>query len=217
MDERCKIGVFVFLVAGLISLQAKDIIWRESTIRARFSGDMREVFTDFVFTNTSTTPIKFLAIHTSCGCAAAKADKDLFKPGESGVVHVSFVPGDRKGLQEKTIIVETSEPSQEVLTLRVDIPGNFTLQPKSLSWKLSEVAKGKEIEISIASPKETAVVGAQCLSDRFSAVLSEVKKGTLYKLTVTPKVSQGALTDIVRIQVADPVVRSVYVPLSIHD
>lgn len=77
------------------------------------------VETTFKFTNTGKEDLKILQTSVSCGCTAGLADKDIYKPGESGEIKVTFNSKRRKGYQNKFITVYSNAPSNPYLELKI--------------------------------------------------------------------------------------------------
>lgn len=85
-------------------------------------GDLIEgeiVATEFSFTNTGKQDLKILQTSVSCGCTAGVADKEVYKPGESGKIEVSFDSRNREGNQSKYITVYTNAPLNPVVRLKI--------------------------------------------------------------------------------------------------
>jgi hypothetical protein len=59
---------------------------------------------DFKFTNAGKSPLIITDGYASCGCTKPEWPKTPIKPGESGVIHVTFnSAGKTPGLQDKLI------------------------------------------------------------------------------------------------------------------
>ena len=73
----------------------------------------------FVIANNGGDILKVTDVRASCGCTAAKPEKNELKPGESTNINVSFNSKGRKGPQVKTITVTTNDPEQPSLKLNI--------------------------------------------------------------------------------------------------
>lgn len=81
----------------------------------------------FLFHNIGDKSIEISNITTTCGCVRAKSDKDLYEPGEKGVISVSYNPAGHSGKFQRRIFIyadgENSSPLA-ILTLFVEVsPG----------------------------------------------------------------------------------------------
>jgi len=73
---------------------------------------------DFKFTNTGKTPLIITDAVATCGCTKPEVPHTPIKPGESGVVHVTFNSAGKNGLQDKMItITANTNPAQNMVHL----------------------------------------------------------------------------------------------------
>jgi hypothetical protein len=77
------------------------------------------VETSFTFTNTGKQDLEILQTSVSCGCTAGVADKEIYKPGESGKIDVRFDSSNRQGNQSKYITVYTNAALSPVVRLKI--------------------------------------------------------------------------------------------------
>lgn len=92
----------------------------------------------FKFENTGKNDLLITKAQASCGCTVPEYSKEPIKPGESGVIKVSFNTAGKKGEQTKTISVyANTERNIEKLTIKASIPGGRPMNnaPKSISTK----------------------------------------------------------------------------------
>jgi hypothetical protein len=73
----------------------------------------------FVISNTGDDNLIIKNVHASCGCTAAKPEKEKLSPGESTKLKVQFNSTGRKGPQEKTVSVMTNDPKNPELKLKI--------------------------------------------------------------------------------------------------
>ncbi|MDF2432288.1 MAG: hypothetical protein JWP44_1919 [Mucilaginibacter sp.] len=80
------------------------------------SGD--KVTYDFKFTNTGKSPLIITDAVATCGCTKPEWPKTPVKPGESGMIHVTFNSAGKMGLQDKMItITANTNPAQNMVHL----------------------------------------------------------------------------------------------------
>jgi hypothetical protein len=85
-------------------------------------GDIREgvkVKHNYVITNNGGDLLKITKVRASCGCTAAHPEKSELAPGESTVIKIEFNSAGREGLQEKYIYVNTNDPKNPELKLKM--------------------------------------------------------------------------------------------------
>jgi len=72
----------------------------------------------FSFTNTGKTPLIISSAVASCGCTTPDWPKGPIKPGEGGLINVTFNSMGKKGLQDKMITISANtNPPQNVVHL----------------------------------------------------------------------------------------------------
>ena len=78
----------------------------------------------FRFTNTGTAPLIIHQAFASCGCTVPTYTKDPVKPGESGVIDITYNGTDKfPGRFKKTVTLRTNAANEEVV--RLVISGNM--------------------------------------------------------------------------------------------
>ncbi|MGN6640371.1 MAG: DUF1573 domain-containing protein [Mucilaginibacter sp.] len=71
---------------------------------------------DFKFTNTGKTPLIVSGAQASCGCTIPTWPHTPIKPGEQGVIAVTFNSTGKMGLQDKQIVVTANTvPAQNIV------------------------------------------------------------------------------------------------------
>jgi hypothetical protein len=63
---------------------------------------------NFKFTNTGKTPLIISNAVASCGCTTPEWPKEPVKPGDSGVIKVTFNSAGKQGLQDKLITITSN-------------------------------------------------------------------------------------------------------------
>jgi len=74
---------------------------------------------EFAFRNVGDATLQIIKVRTSCGCTAALVTKEEVPPGGEGRVKTTFRTTNYKGTQRKSIYVETNDPEQPRVTLRL--------------------------------------------------------------------------------------------------
>ncbi len=143
----------------------------------------------FKYENVGTTPVHFNAVRTSCGCTAAKPAKDDVAPGEKGEITATLQIGDRTGLQQKSVTVETNDPKSPstILQLKANIPALIEVQPAFVFWDATEPLKPKTINVH--APKDSPVTKVAVTSSD-AAIAAKITPGASPKdwvISVEPK------------------------------
>ena len=74
---------------------------------------------NFTLMNNGGDILKISDVHASCGCTAAKPDKNELAPGESINIKVEFNSTGKMGKQEKWIYVKTNDPNNKELKFKL--------------------------------------------------------------------------------------------------
>ncbi|UCH33160.1 MAG: DUF1573 domain-containing protein [Armatimonadota bacterium] len=87
---------------------------------------------DFVFRNRGNAPLTINSVVTGCGCTAAFVEERQLPPGREGRVKTTFRTEGRTGAQRKSIHVETNDPEQPRVALRVagEIKAQIEVSPR---------------------------------------------------------------------------------------
>jgi len=73
---------------------------------------------NFILVNNGGDLLKIIDVHASCGCTAAKPDKNELAPGESTNIKVDFNSAGKMGKQEKYVLVKTNDPNNQELKFK---------------------------------------------------------------------------------------------------
>lgn len=114
--------MFLFIIFISFTLIAQIIGPKAATQQLEFDfGSIQEgktVENYFVVTNNGGDVLKILNVRASCGCTAAKPDKDFLKPGESAKINFKFNTTGRFGHQEKFVYVNTNDPDNKEIKFK---------------------------------------------------------------------------------------------------
>lgn len=71
------------------------------------------------FTNVGKSVLEIRNIQGNCSCLLATVDKNHLKPGESGIIKITFTPEDRKGTQTKAVTIYSNDPQNPVQRITI--------------------------------------------------------------------------------------------------
>ena len=128
-----KNSLFIVLILSSLSfgqlLQPKLVLQQTSYD----FGDIKQgekVSHDFVLSNSGGDLLTISNVSASCGCTAAKPEKNELAPGESTNLTVSFNSSGRRGKQNKTIRIFSNDPQNPEMVLTITgvvvLPGEST-------------------------------------------------------------------------------------------
>jgi hypothetical protein len=140
--------LFLSLCCLCLSLTARaELVWEKTELDLHPETGAATAVGVFKYQNKGDKPIHFTAVRPSCGCTTAAMKRNDVPPGEKGEITATFTIGDRIGVQEKSITVETDDPDKPstVLHLKATIAQFLELQPVFVSWQTGEAPKPKII------------------------------------------------------------------------
>ena len=100
---------------------AGNVIFEQDMIIAEFaSGDTASRTFEYGFINKGVCPLLISRLVSTCSCAKAEYDKRVIKPGERGVVRLTYSPEGRLGKNLRRVFVYTDENTQPSAILRLE-------------------------------------------------------------------------------------------------
>ena len=183
-------GMIVWAAAFAAEMRA-ELVWEQASLTMESSAGQANPQGTFKFTNRGAKPVKILNVRPSCGCTAAKPERDVVAPGESSHLSAEISTANRIGLVSVSIVVETDDAVQPTysLTLNVNITEAVQMTPRLLFWKIGGPATAKRAVLKTANG--VTIVGADVEGGAFSAKL-ERGSGEEHVLWVTPKTTTGS-------------------------
>lgn len=160
---------------GQLRFESRELVLQPSFLD-------KEVLAEFRFTNIGKAPVAIKVLSSSCDCTAVSSDKPVYAPGEQGVIRAVLTIGDRLGLQEKNVHLETDCPEKptEDLLFKATIPSWVDLEPKMLKWAETETLEPKSVRVKIAG-----ALSGPIMAEVSNPALAVVVKGN-GELVVTP-------------------------------
>lgn len=166
-----------------------------TTLDAKPESGATQLTVKFPFKNTGDQKITLLSTESDCGCTTATLDKQIFQPGESGVITVNFAIGDRVGPQEKKVRVRASDQTEpHVLTFKTNIPVFARVQPQFVYWANGEPSTPKSMVFELVDT-DSPIQNLTATSNN-PAIKPEVRvieKGRKYEISVTPGATEKFL------------------------
>ncbi|CAN5127022.1 hypothetical protein BH09BAC1_BH09BAC1_29790 [soil metagenome] len=132
MKKGYALLLFTILTAGIMLAQVKtnnapapvkgpEITFEKLVVDYGTIPHMSDGVREFKFKNTGTEDLIISECGQSCGCTTPDCPKDIFAPGESGVVKVKYAT-DRVGAFMKTVSVNSNAVNSSVtLTIQGNV------------------------------------------------------------------------------------------------
>ncbi len=196
MIARLLVGL-VFCQTALAQLQ-----WDKRQLEFHPGVLDTNVAAYFSFSNATTHPIAILSAKASCGsCTTVSLEKKQYLSGETGSVDVAFAFGQRTGLQEKTVLVQTNDLSESavLLSLKVFIPEFLKITPAFVFWKTGEAKAPKTIALKTTGAPPIHVLGVKSSNPKLVPSLQTLEDGVAYAILVTPSDTSRPVTAVLTI------------------
>ena len=213
-DSRCEtmkhanpFTLVLFIWLRLSAPCAAQLQWESRELEFSPSADQTPVTAHFKFQNVGQSEIKITSVSTSCGCTTAALEKNTVPPGEKGEIEATFHVGGRVGSQQKTILVESTDPEsvKTSLTLRVRIPAVAQVSPNALQWQLGAAPSAQAINIRILNDLPIHAVSATSSDPRILARVEQAVPSKEYRVIVEPKGTSEPVTAVLNIKTDYPV------------
>ena len=192
---------FLSVFCLFISLPTRaELVWEKTELELHPTpGDSKTVGV-FKCQNKGDKPIHFTSLRTSCGCVDATTPRNDVPPGGKGEITATYSFGNRIGLQQQRITVETDEAQTPatVLTLKATIAQLLELQPTTVSWESGEEPKTKTIVVRIAKGAPIKKLEVKPSSAEFTAKV-EPGPADEFKINVQPRSTAKRRNEIVTI------------------
>jgi len=159
---------------------------------------------EFRFRNDSDQPVRIRGVKSSCGCTVVRPEKDVYAPGESGILPISHKPKSGSVPRRYRISVSTDESGGRVHDLSLVVlsePRLMVEGRRMLVWEKGESRTPKQIVLRTKPGDLLRLTGAVTEGDLATAEL--VGAGETRILRVTP--SDGAIGRLrIRLQSEPP-------------
>ncbi len=191
------IRLFATICLSVLSLGdalcgAESLTFEQTRIEMAVAPDAKTVTVPYFFSNTTGRAITIKRYDSACSCLSAKikGGKLTYKPGERGEINVTFELGTFAGLVEKTVLIWTTEDSDEkpssILSVVLDIPVLFEVNPKTVFWEQHGEAKAQVIKLTVNDPMPIHILEHSVTNKNFQYELKTLEKGRKYELVVEP-------------------------------
>jgi len=167
---------------------AAGLTWDSTTATIETQGSPKERTTEFRFRNDSTQPVGIRGVKSSCGCTVVKPEKEVYAPGESGILPVAHKPKSGSAPRRYRIAVSTDEGGGRVhdLSLVVLSEPRLTVEGRRMvAWEKDEARAPKEIKLRTKPGDSLRLTGVAAEADLVAVELAGT--GEARTLRVTPK------------------------------
>lgn len=122
--RRTLLTIATAAISVISAMGAQDIQWEEMVHDyGAINEESGPATCELRFVNRGTSPVSIVTATASCGCTTPDFDKSSVKPGETGVVRVTYDPRGLPGRFSKRVKVETVDDSGDRIKSNLEIRG----------------------------------------------------------------------------------------------
>ena len=115
----------------------------------------KEATTVFKFKNTGDKPLTIANVQTSCGCTSAAPEKNVYNPGESGEISVTFYSTRFVSEITKRVTVYSNDQTspQTVVSIKANVVVDIDTKPSSLVFAKAKVNETSTQELTVSTSR----------------------------------------------------------------
>lgn len=193
------------LFAVLVSATAgAQIEWKQTEVELKVHPTQISAEAVFEFTNTGDEPVSFSDIGISCGCLSTKPLKKSYASGESGRLVVMYNLRNRVGSQRKHIRADVSDGQHADLSISVNIPPSYIVEPRLLHWRKGDDAAQKTIRLRNPNALPIQLLSLKSSHEGLPAELKTIRDGFEYEVVVSRLPGAVNARSVIRIETEPP-------------
>ncbi len=194
--------VFLCVSALMLASASADLVTETPVIELKPKPEDESITTEFVFHNKGKNPVKVLSIDSACSCLSASLDKAEYQPGEKGVGKAEFKISSFIGRHEKSVHVQTDDPSQSewVVNFVIEVPEIIKIEPKTLQWWLGDPAEPKVTRVTMMGTEPITIKQITSTREQVEFSFKEITPGKEYEVTVKPKSTAEVMLGALKIE-----------------
>ena len=176
---------------------------------------------EFQLKNTGSDPIFIHSVRPSCGCTKATTDKTKLAPGETSRLTASLSLAGVYGRQSGSILIESSDPVNRILQLRISGVSESEFEAVPGSILFGEVRGDSTISKSliVKSPRQSGeslrIIGVASNHDCIvPKIESQSEQGTRISISIVGPLAPGRVESRVRVQTTSKTQPEIIVPVS---
>ena len=114
-----------------------------------------KVNAEFKFKNTGDATLRIIDVTPTCGCTTVNPEKELYEPGESGTISVTFDSTRFPGKISKRVNVVTNDPeaARATLTIEGNVAVDIIYYPKRVYFTNAPMGEKQTREIIITTTR----------------------------------------------------------------
>lgn len=228
MNARCLLFTCLALVGTAISSLAQQpattnvpkLVCEEPVYDFGAVDPSQAVEHTFLIRNEGTLTLEITRVHASCGCTVANISEQNVPPGGVSRITSRLSLQGRSGPQQKTIVVDSNDPTQPqiILTLKGVAGSALTVTPAQIA--MPKVAPGSTVSANVfiagADGVDFRITAVESTSDQLEASVETLEANRNYRINIGLKkpLDSGALNATVVVSTDHPKRGRVDIPVS---
>lgn len=147
------LGGAVAAGSGFAAAAAPKIVFKSDAFNFGKIKQGVSVSHEFVFKNEGDSLLQIGGVESSCGCTAVLVSDRKIEPGKSGTIKVTFNSTGYAGVVVKYVYVETNDPANRRIQLKVeaavDVPPQPQIELDRYTYDAGLVLEGESIAADI--------------------------------------------------------------------
>lgn len=166
-----------------------SLTWETTSADLHPSLSDKTAVVHFKYKNTGDKQVTITSVHSSCGCTTAALAKNVVEPEEEGEITATFNIGDRSGVQNKTITVQTDDTTNPstILKLTATIPSLLEIQPIFVYWSENDLLKPKTITATVEGDFPVTKLKVTSTDKSIATEVVPNKEKKEFQIVVTPQ------------------------------
>ena len=205
MKKQTTVTLLVGLVVAMFGIGnlSAQLAWDKHSLEFQPTVTDTNVVMKFTFKNVGSQTVTLSKVTSSCSdCTTMELKKNAFQPGESGEINAVFKFGERVGVHEKTIVVESDDPKEPKaeLKFKVNIPEILKVTPSFVFWVRDGEKAAKTMNVKVVYGEPVNIEWVRSGHPKLQAELEIVRAGWEYVIKLTPLDTSRPVRGMVRIE-----------------
>lgn len=197
----------IVLALFFASTASAQLVWEKKEVEVHPAIGDQDAVAKFPYQNVGDKVVHIGDVQTSCGCTVATLEKKDVEPGEKGEIKATLKIGDRMGVQQKTIRVQTDETVNPVtvLTLKAVVPQLLEISPRFVRWEPGEPLEPKTILVKVGQEYPVTKLDVTSSNPGMETAVEKGDTPKEFKINVKPKEAGKPFTATLTIKPDYPV------------
>ncbi|HBA85438.1 MAG TPA: hypothetical protein DCZ95_15230 [Verrucomicrobia bacterium] len=199
---------------------APKIVCEEPTFQFGSQDSSSDVEHTFVIRNDGDITLEIKQVRPSCGCTVANISEKMIAPGATANISTKLSLRGRQGPQHKTITVESNDPNQPQLMLKLEGEATTEVQVNPLQLFYGRLTPDAtvtgSVEVVVAGTNVMQITQISVDSPFLTASIETNSLGKSFRIVVVsrPPLPEGQARGIVTLNTDHPRYSAITIPVT---